>query len=1250
MEIAEDEEEENKAKRQSTVQEERPPTAKGPSVSGASISPSSPAHAPGSALPHLSPVGDAEELRETREPRGSESQSLSPTKTIDESEPRKSSQSTRPELSKYTSFGSNGKPKVKLGPRPSLDVGGRPHTSGAASHYRPVSTLPAGLKLFSKGSKGGKERPKSQYTTEMPSMMISPPPIPDATGQSAQIALARPHTSGGRPTTSSGASIKMSVATSTNTPKTPTITPEKARLMKAMQLRKKQMSAITTTTIEAPAPNLDHPSTSPPPADVNATLAILTDMEKEDDKEGDSGIAFDASSAIKTDESDATRSDSNPVSPVGPSEPAESTRASSISESTDETVQEAQTSKNNPIVDADVTDDTKKSPLTSEQPDPQECVPSTTIPIDDLPRLLPVTYQPPSSPLVVSQIYKEELEAASKSLSDENRPGSKATEEASTTAPEYENPPISAVEKAESNVQEFPEATVSIIGSETESQAEQAAVPGKPPISAVDRRESLPEHALEATVKENEELISSIEDTPTPSSPVKVEIKEWKVPRSKFSVQDLKAAAETPVVPTEPLPAPTIQILPKSPVDSNFSLNTNGSNTEDELENGKTTRRKKRRAMVEPIRTDIELTDRSGANSEANFSSDDDLMDELQSAVFQEAKPISVSKSPLSPVFPNTSPEKRESSRFSRAFSNPLRKDGTDSQMLTPPSLSKADSTRSVSASAAYLNRINQQTAKPIAKKVNLGSSISQRIKALEKSSNLAPEATPPAPSPATSATFFSVRKGSVRGAKSPSIAERATSLTRNTPSPSPPQSAESSPETLKLRNRSGSVQSRLSAFISGPSPAPREQPPAHKSRPESISVTARIIRDPNQPFPTMSEAGKDPSEYTPLDLKQSPLVIDHQRAVTTPTKETIQERRLSNSSKASKTTTTTNKERRSSITVVRDLFTQGRTSFAENRRSITLERPSGSPTSILSPVRPPSTHTNKSPGIKRTPSFGSRKSSRDLGGSLSPPPTAGSASSASASDEKADKKSNLTSRMMRRMSSSLSSSRKTLAQAMSPSVREESEPPIDGSPSLHSSQPSQSSPIPSSVNIGDVNVQFPDTLLWKRRSMLLDSQGYLIMTPALTASGNPKDKTNVGATRRFHLGEFRTPVIPDADMQELPNSVILDFVEGGGLQIACEDRGGQARILNSRLPNHFPLGNHTDNCDSPSRITSLLGCLWAMTPQRNTLFFLSHIYDFIVCPYSAFFYKDLFIGTISRFYDDAWRPRACLHLEEKLR
>ena len=90
-------------------------------------------------------------------------------------------------------------------------------------------------------------------------------------------------------------------------------------------------------------------------------------------------------------------------------------------------------------------------------------------------------------------------------------------------------------------------------------------------------------------------------------------------------------------------------------------------------------------------------------------------------------------------------------------------------------------------------------------------------------------------------------------------------------------------------------------------------------------------------------------------------------------------------------------------------------------------------------------------------------------------------------------------------------------------------------------------------ADLGDVNVQFPDSLLWKRRSMVVDSQGLLI----ITAGGNDK-----GITRRFHLGEFRTPEIPDVDMQELPNSVVLAFLEGGELQIACEDRAGQAQTL----------------------------------------------------------------------------------------
>jgi hypothetical protein len=151
---------------------------------------------------------------------------------------------------------------------------------------------------------------------------------------------------------------------------------------------------------------------------------------------------------------------------------------------------------------------------------------------------------------------------------------------------------------------------------------------------------------------------------------------------------------------------------------------------------------------------------------------------------------------------------------------------------------------------------------------------------------------------------------------------------------------------------------------------------------------------------------------------------------------------------------------------------------------------------------------------------------------------------------------------MLRRMSSSLSAGRKTIAHVMSPTVREESEP-VPGLDFLSptSSQPSNAPITPTITGVGDVNVQFPDSLLWKRRSMLLDSAGYVILSPALTTG---KQGSNVGATRRFHMSEFRTPAIPDVEMQELPNSVVLDFIEGGGLQVACEDRAGQGRLLKS--------------------------------------------------------------------------------------
>ncbi|KAI5300376.1 hypothetical protein KEM55_007840 [Ascosphaera atra] len=91
-------------------------------------------------------------------------------------------------------------------------------------------------------------------------------------------------------------------------------------------------------------------------------------------------------------------------------------------------------------------------------------------------------------------------------------------------------------------------------------------------------------------------------------------------------------------------------------------------------------------------------------------------------------------------------------------------------------------------------------------------------------------------------------------------------------------------------------------------------------------------------------------------------------------------------------------------------------------------------------------------------------------------------------------------------------------------------------------------------LEIGEVNVQFPDTLLWKRRDMRVDEEGYLHLTaqPIGTSSFVP-------APKKYHMSTFQVPRIPDLDEQELPNSVVLAFVgDVSSLQFACQSRQGQ--------------------------------------------------------------------------------------------
>ncbi|KAH8909889.1 hypothetical protein BR93DRAFT_425542 [Coniochaeta sp. PMI_546] len=1240
MEIAEEEEEgERERKRQSTVKEEERPTSSEGLENSTSVAVLSPPSLPAvtlnsdlAASPEESRfAGTFDPPNFTGAPRPS-----SPSKSFDDAGRRNSSQSARPDLYGY------GK-KVKLGPRPSLETSGRPRTSAGTATYRPVSSIPAGFKLSSKGSKRSRSQDKipeneessaieedgtesADYAEVAPSAASTM--VPDSQRAGSQNELTRPHTSSGEIPTEASQKSNMPIMPPLPT-KQNVITPEKARLMKAMKLREKKKLLSSQPISTEPA--VDEPSEPNTPSltsdgqlegeDTQNLLVpdeIVAKTEEHADGQlymshADSAIGID----IANDQSSIdTRTDFHLDSPTGAlSDIGDSTKASSLSESTDETLQPDHGGKSSPIADradeADTDNDVEFSPAPIDSHDHRE---SDAEPESQVTEEVSTEEHVQSTSAVVEPGSIIEAKEASKALGDGLGDGLLD----------------SAVE------------TVTSEGSPGHNTALPVSKFASTPAPKISERETASLESLApggddaGTPKETPAASGAVPDSP-----------QFKVPLSKFSTHEDKPLPTTPTKTKSPISfIVTAAPHPEDEATARITGLTKESDTEETGRPSIESRRSKRRAIVEPIRTDLD-PDKDRFQTESDFSDDDELMEELRSATLEQAKPMTVSKSPITPAFPIMSPKRSNTglsvtSRDStghpksngvRALSNPIR--GT---LLSPADVS-TNSARTVSSGAAFLHKITQQSSsadlRP--KSGKIGSSISQRIKALEKLSSTAGGSDAAAPKERPSSTFFSVRKTSPGGepARSPSVLARASAALRGT-TPSPPESRESSPETGRnLRDRSGSMASRLSMFETGNAP---------RGRPESIQVTARIIRDPTQPFPKMPEPKADPSDYSPLNLKQSPLVVDHQKgspslrpdictspeaapAVVEPVAESQPERRLSllqrrwskgrrsqSEDRNGETTDEEHKEepsgrprRRSSLTVVKDFIKDRRDSLLGGRSASTdnlsllspqitgnLASPALATPSSRSGSRPPSVHQNSI--FPRRLSINSRRSSIDakspalqtatpLTGGLSPslmteatgeydsddrygngsgdkhsrPGSNGSGGALSPGPKSA----NRATRFMRRLSNTIGSGRKNMAPSISPTVAEEDDAAVEDHNEQHVPAPRGNSNQQSiATYLGDVNVQFPDTLLWKRRTMCLDSQGFLILSAVQGVTAARDNKLQAGAIKRYHLSDFRTPYIPEMEVQELPNSVVLDFVDGSGVQIACEDRAGQLNTL----------------------------------------------------------------------------------------
>lgn len=532
----------------------------------------------------------------------------------------------------------------------------------------------------------------------------------------------------------------------------------------------------------------------------------------------------------------------------------------------------------------------------------------------------------------------------------------------------------------------------------------------------------------------------------------------------------------------------------------------------------------KRRGWVEPLTIGVNVT--PNHENEQNFLSDDEFLEELHSATFQEAKPISLQRSPASPFFPPRRPSGR-SAQSARSITSAIsgaslasivRRESSERTLSKEDDAAKPESAPAAESSASEVQAdtsirpVSSSSAKtfdpehndPIAaprnRQVSLG--ISKRIQALAEKS--AREGSPSLHSQSDKNSFVNMRKTTLQvPTEANSVEKRPTSKFSVWPSPSTAHTTHSNVILKQSANR------------------------------DSVSVTARIVR---QTAPR--------TEPSPAEPQQSPLPVNQSRSGQTPEFPPMAPILSSN--------------------VVPDT--------EESAVPEPLDR-SLSPTFSYSSAEGLPTNSRKS--FDRSSSAGRKKSGQDA-----PKVTLSKhTSTTSIASDDSQKSASRTSRFFKRISHIGGGKRKSISQSPMPSVPEPSA--VESAPSTRPATRRESSArsyttsrnnsmvrkdsvpdIPPPIVIGDLNVQFPDTLLWKRRWVEIDHLGNLIFTASRPDGGRNLQR---GFVSKFNLNELKQPYVPDIDRQMMPHSVLFDLDDGATLSCSGEDSMAQRQLLSCR-------------------------------------------------------------------------------------
>ncbi|KAL8692645.1 MAG: hypothetical protein Q9218_002378 [Villophora microphyllina] len=961
-------------------------------------------------------------------------------------EGRPSIQSNRPSV-RTTRTSYEYKPKIKLGPRPSLDAPGRGNSSDRHNDFRLVSNLPNGVRLPSKKQVPG--RPKSA-NGRAPILEMSEAPITSPKLISQTINVDTPMAPSPHP-------IAKQLQSADN--KNSTMTPEKRRLKKALELRQKQLAARNAMRNSGRDQQPRSP-TSQPVVDNSkrdSLTATLPDISPVDDTGTD--VLQERIDALQEDPDivhvglhnvGKDVPESFEVSPISIPDASDgpSTQASSISDE-DETPTKPGRKDDERFPEDQAGGTALKEPTTSDDviSHTQQNMESNELGVI-------------AKKADIIEIQNEDMKSS----------------EAQGTVPDGETRSFDAHENQGKLLNDRSVSEDASVGRLSISD----------PISPLYVRRSL-------SVKSINMGLEAIKPHEIPLPPIDEDEEISLTPQRKAFIERSASHTKDEDGVSQGRDPAQGREEGKDLIDARpSSADTSIAQRE---------RRARRQGLINPIKR-ISSPD----YSDEQFLSDDSFMEELKMATVQEAKPISVSKSPIMPVFPRSVPESQsnEQLRSSSASSNRLHRSKRHDDQPMMPKLPDLFSARS--SSAPYTPLHESQLSPPILKKVGVSSGISQRIKALEqlssRPSSPSSQLSSPSTAPGSSPAFPKPRKTSFRASQAAAEIAKATTKASTSRSPmtfSPPARSPDLNTSKQLGDNVVRVDRIDVTTKDG------------KTRPESISVTARIIRKSQNKVPQVKDDSSNPPT---VDLYPSPLTVEHQSMRPTSPPSPLKPPKPFYARSISSTSTTHKSE-----------------PFPAPRRDSISSRLSSTPS-----------RRGSEPELPHSISDISLNSMSNLDGT------------------KEEKKESRKSRLFKRMSNISAASRRSIASALSPVRKDIKEEPI-----VEHHEPSRETikPVVSTVEIGDVNVQFPDTLLWKRRHMCIDEKGLLVL------SASKADNNSKVVTKRYPFTEFNPPYLPDQEMQELPNSVVLDFRDGSTLQCACENSYTRNEVLRALKQAH---------------------------------------------------------------------------------